>query len=88
MAFDQFDNGLRVEALGCGNWLPRRHATVDRLVEAIGRWEKDDCRKRALDLAREMSDDPMVSEQSIRYSSNLRRAAEFVLADGGRKAIA
>lgn len=88
MAFDQFDNGLRVEALGCGNWLPRRHATVDRLVEAIGRWKKDDCRKRALDLAREMSDDPMVSEQSIRYSSNLRRAAEFVLADGGRKAIA
>jgi UDP:flavonoid glycosyltransferase YjiC (YdhE family) len=87
MAFDQFDNGVRVEGLGCGNWLPKRHATVDRLVEAIRKWEKDACRTRALELASQMSDDPMVSERSIRYSSHLRRAAEFLLAEGERKGI-
>jgi rhamnosyltransferase subunit B len=87
MAFDQFDNGLRVEALGCGNWLPRRHATVDRLVEAIRKWEKDACRSQALELAGQMSHDPMVSERSVRYSIHLRRAAEFLLADGGQRGI-
>jgi UDP:flavonoid glycosyltransferase YjiC (YdhE family) len=88
MAFDQFDNGIRVESLGCGNWLPRRKATVDRLVDAIGKWERDACRPRALELASQMSDDPMVSERSLRYSIHLRRAAEFLLVDGDRKGIA
>jgi hypothetical protein len=31
MAFDQFDNAERVTKLGCGDWLPMRRVTADRL---------------------------------------------------------
>jgi UDP:flavonoid glycosyltransferase YjiC (YdhE family) len=31
MAFDQFDNAERVARLGCGNWLPMRRLSEQRL---------------------------------------------------------
>jgi UDP:flavonoid glycosyltransferase YjiC (YdhE family) len=35
MAFDQFDNAERVTKLGCGDWLPMRRVTADRLTARL-----------------------------------------------------
>lgn len=37
MAFDQFDNAVRVEAMGCGSWLPMTSVTAARLARHLGR---------------------------------------------------
>lgn len=37
MAYDQLDNGLRLERLGVGQVVPRRQFRADRVAEALGR---------------------------------------------------
>jgi UDP:flavonoid glycosyltransferase YjiC (YdhE family) len=46
LAFDQFDNATRVEALGCGRWLRTDKLLVDALQSILG--ERHDVRERAV----------------------------------------
>jgi UDP:flavonoid glycosyltransferase YjiC (YdhE family) len=35
MAFDQFDNGERVQRLGCGSWFPMRRLNTSKLIQHV-----------------------------------------------------
>lgn len=78
LAFDQFDNAMRVRRLGCGLELPMRSVTTDRLEQSVrevlrrrasGEW---DCQR----VASQVSSGPEV----------LRGAAWWVIRGGRRKA--
>lgn len=77
-AFDQFNNAVRVEALGAGLTLARHHVTAERLVRVLDRALRDaSIAGRARSLAARVGDDgAVVAARAIERLAASRSASE------------